>query len=307
MVLLGILYVYLGWLILIYMLMLLLLVAFLVLLERKVLGMVQARKGPNIVGLFGMVQTILDGVKLLTKKFVFSGSSMFFYIAPFMGLMLAFIHWFVVPFPFNFWNSEYSVIFSFVIMGFLVFVVLWAGWGSESGYGLIGSVRGVAQMISYEVVFMFYLCCFVLVMKGYNWDDFLGIEMYVGTFLKLFLFIVWVVLILAELNRTPFDLVEGESELVSGFNVEFSGYSFTLLFLSEYMNIWFMCVLSALIFGECEGLFGGILWGAYVMCILLVRGLLPRFKFNQLIKLMWGVYLPVVFIFMIVVLVFFSG
>nr|YP_003331097.1 NADH dehydrogenase subunit 1 [Herdmania momus]CAX65559.1 NADH dehydrogenase subunit 1 [Herdmania momus] len=275
-------------------LVLLLLVAFLVLLERKVLGMIQIRKGPNVAGVYGLVQTVLDGVKLLIKNFFMKNKNVFFVFTPILGLMLSFLHWLVLPIPFSLWGSHMSILYSFVIMGLMVFVVLWSGWGSKSGYGLIGSVRGVAQMVSYEVVFFFYLMCFVLKMGDYDWEGFLSEGGTFGGYLEVFLFMVWLVLILAELNRTPFDLVEGESELVSGFNVEYSGFGFTLLFLAEYMNIWFISLASGVVF---YGLGGGVYlgWFFFLFLILWVRGVLPRFKFYQLIELMWGVFLPMVF------------
>nr|YP_008082982.1 NADH dehydrogenase subunit 1 [Pyura gangelion]CCO25761.1 NADH dehydrogenase subunit 1 [Pyura gangelion] len=288
----------------VYGLILLLLVAFLVLLERKVLGMVQIRKGPNVVGVFGLVQTVMDGVKLLIKKFFMKEKNGFFLLVPVLALVLSFFHWMVVPFPFGFWCSEYSVLFTFVLMGFMVFVVLWVGWGSESSYSFIGSVRGVAQMISYEVVFMFYLCCFLLVVCSFDWSDFLSKNNSLHSGVKGFMLVVWLVLILSELNRTPFDLVEGESELVSGFNVEYSGYGFTLLFLSEYMNIWFMSFLSGIVFYGING----FLWFGMLLVLLFVlwiRSVLPRFKFTQLIFLMWGVYLPLVFLYLLVSLLVF--
>nr|CAA6675006.1 NADH dehydrogenase subunit 1 [Botryllus gaiae] len=281
-----------------YLLFLLLLVAFLVLLERKLLGLIQERKGPNIVGVFGILQTVLDGVKLLTKKNYYNYMSSYFLILPIIGMFLSFMHWLVLPFPFEFFKGNFSVLISFVLMGLLVYVVLGCGYVSSSSYGVVGSVRAVAQMISYEVVFMFFIMGFLFLIGGYSWKFIMSYMLVDSGFLKFILFIVWMIISSAELNRTPFDLVEGESELVSGYNVEFSGYNFTLLFLSEYMNIWFMGVLFGVLFsyGSYSFLFFVL---SFVSLNVIMRGMLPRYKFVDLINLMWKVFLPCVFIFLV--------
>nr|YP_010014988.1 NADH dehydrogenase subunit 1 [Halocynthia aurantium]QOI13839.1 NADH dehydrogenase subunit 1 [Halocynthia aurantium] len=285
---------------LVFVLFLLLLVAFLVLLERKVFGLTQVRLGPNIVGVSGLVQTIGDGVKLLLKRFFyFSKLNFFFWVCPMVGFILSIVHWLVLPFPGSLWHMGWSVLFTFAVSGVLVYVVLWAGWGSDSVFGLLGSVRGVSQMISYEVVFMFFVMCFLLGFGSYCWEGFVGEQVLFGFFFKFLLVLVWGVILLAELNRTPFDLVEGESELVSGFNVEYAGFGFTLLFLAEYMNIWFISFLTTLFFFGFWDLFWYLLIGVVFVCLcLLVRCVLPRYKFTQLIDLMWKVLLPCIFFFL---------
>nr|QNO34172.1 NADH dehydrogenase subunit 1 [Halocynthia hilgendorfi ssp. n. KRK-2020] len=278
-------------------LLLVLMVAFLVLLERKFLGLTQIRMGPNVVGIWGLLQTVADGLKLLLKRFfTVSKVNVFFMFCPVLGFFMGLMHWNILPFDGGLWGMECSVLYTFAVSGLLVYIVVWAGWGSDNLYGFIGGVRGVSQMISYEVVFMFFLLCFMFVLGGYSWEGFffLGWEF---IFFKFFLFGVWSIIVLAELNRVPFDLVEGESELVSGFNVEYAGYGFTLLFLFEYLNIWFMGFLTGVIF--VGGLFlVGFLLSVFVFVglVLLVRCVLPRFKFNQLIDLMWKLMLPAVFL-----------
>nr|CDM98963.1 NADH dehydrogenase subunit 1 [Botryllus schlosseri] len=283
---------------LLYLLFLLLLVAFLVLLERKVLGLIQERKGPNIVGVFGILQTVLDGVKLLTKKNYYNYMSHYFLILPIVGMFLSFMHWLVLPFPFEFLKGNFSVLISFVLMGLLVYVVLGCGYVSSSSYGVVGSIRSVAQMISYEVVFMFFIMGLLFLIGGYSWKFIMSYMLVDSSFLKFILFIVWLIISSAELNRTPFDLVEGESELVSGYNVEFSGYNFTLLFLSEYMNIWFMGVLFGVLFSY--SVYSFLLYVLFFVSLnVIMRGMLPRYKFVDLINLMWKVFLPCVFIFLL--------
>nr|YP_008082971.1 NADH dehydrogenase subunit 1 [Polycarpa mytiligera]CCO25750.1 NADH dehydrogenase subunit 1 [Polycarpa mytiligera] len=284
--------------IVVYCLFLLLLVAFLVLLERKILGLLQERKGPNIVGLFGLVQTVMDGIKLLIKFSYTNYMSFYFLILPVLGLLLSFVHWLVIPFPFELFGGDYTIVFSFVVMGLMVYVVLGCGYVSGSSYGVIGSVRSVAQMISYEVVFMFYLLGLMFMLGSYSWKSFLDGGVLDFSLMKYLFLLIWFVLSTSELNRTPFDLVEGESELVSGYNVEYSGFGFTLLFLSEYMNIWFMGVIFYFIFGLgfTMSIMSVVL---FVFLTVVIRGLLPRFKFTQLINLMWKVFLPFVFVFLL--------
>ncbi|YP_006341032.1 NADH dehydrogenase subunit 1 (mitochondrion) [Ciona intestinalis B CG-2006] len=293
---------------LLFILILLLMVAFLVLLERKVLGLVQFRKGPNIVGIYGIVQTIVDGVKLILKNLMvlMNVRKFFFLLAPILSFILSLINWFFIPTPFILVNSEFGILITLVISSLLVYSTLWAGWGSNNIYSLIGGIRGVAQMISYEVVLGFFILMMLLFLNSFNWDIFVYYQkssLFYGGF---FLFLLsWISIMLAELNRAPFDLIEGESELVSGFNVEYGGFIFALMFLGEYMNIWFMSWITILIF------LGGnmslvVLSFGVVLLILYIRSLLPRFKFTDLIVITWKIYLPLVLVYLILLLGYFS-
>nr|YP_009029815.1 NADH dehydrogenase subunit 1 [Botrylloides leachii]CCO25709.1 NADH dehydrogenase subunit 1 [Botrylloides leachii] len=291
---------------LLYLVILLLMVAFLVLYERKMLGILQERKGPNVVGIYGILQTVMDGIKLLCKGSYVNYKSYYFLFLPLLGMFLSFCHWLVLPVPFEFLKGNYTVLVSFVLMGLLVYVVLGCGYVSGSGYGVIGSIRSVAQMISYEVVFMFFVLSFLFFYGGYSWKLIFCYSMLESSFLKFGFFIVWLIISSAELNRTPFDLVEGESELVSGYNVEFSGYNFTLLFLSEYMNIWFMGILFGVFFSS--SLWGLLIFSLFFVSLnILMRGMLPRYKFVDLINLMWKVFLPSVFLFLVFYVILMLG
>nr|YP_009029849.1 NADH dehydrogenase subunit 1 [Clavelina oblonga]CAL24391.1 NADH dehydrogenase subunit 1 [Clavelina oblonga] len=283
---------------------LLLLVALLVLVERNILGLLQIRKGPNMVGIYGILQTVMDGIKLLLKQYILKSTyGLFFFIfSPVLSLGLALLNWVVIPMPAVLVSNNYSVLFTLFISSVMVYTIVWAGWGSSSIYSLVGSIRAVAQMISYEVVIGFFFLFFLMYFKSFNWEGFFIFNQGSYNIFFFFLFFLWFIIMLAELNRTPFDLVEGESELVGGFNVEYSGAGFTLLFLSEYVNIWFMCSITYVIFFGLGVSFFLIFFFIFILVLMVVflRGTLPRYKFTDLIFLTWIILMPfVVFILMI--------
>ena len=282
--------------------MVLLLVAFLVLYERKLLGFIQERKGPNVVGIFRLVQTVYDGLKLLSKNTILY-SRFFFVLIPIYGMIMSLLQWVFVPLPFLLVWVDYSILFTFIISGLMVYVTLGCGWQSVNSYRVVRSIRSIAQMISYEVIFFFFVIMFIFSFQNFSWFNFLDCENFNGVNFSLFLVFIWIIITIAELNRSPFDLVERESELVSRFNTEYLRYNFTLLFLSEYANIWLMAVLFGVIFGhQLADTISLIL--LYVLFTVVIRGFLPRLKFSDLINLTWKVCLPFIFLIMIYFLIF---
>ena len=269
-------------------------VAFLVLIERNILGLVQERKRPNVVRVYRVVQTVIDRGKLLLKQIVLADRAhlVFFIISPIVCFILSLFSWAFVPVPFLLVSSKYSILVTLFISSILVYPVLWARWSSRSMYSLLRGVRAVAQMVSYEVVIGIFIAIIVLLFGYPSWEGFLYYELHRNSFGLFWLtFIAWIAVMLAELNRSPFDLVEGESELVSRFNVEYSRYRFTLLFLAEYINIWLIRFITALMF------FGGsqiVLRTRVVFSRLYVRSMLPRLKFTALIILTWITFLPII-------------
>nr|YP_010222523.1 NADH dehydrogenase subunit 1 [Calacta lugubris]UCC45934.1 NADH dehydrogenase subunit 1 [Calacta lugubris] len=272
-------------------------VAFVTLLERKVLGYIQLRKGPNRVGFLGLLQPFSDGLSLFFSEYVylFSSNIYIYFASPVFMLVLSFFLWFLYPALMNVYSFNYGFLFFLCCTGAGVYGVLLSGWSSNSNYALLGGLRCVAQTISYEVSMSFIILCFLIFVFGFNLLDFMYYQ--VGCWFITFsipLFFCWMSSCLAETNRSPFDFAEGESELVSGFNVEYSGGGFAFIFLSEYMNIIFMSIISIAVFMGCD------LWSFifYMKSVLLifwfiwVRGVLPRFRYDKLMYLTWKLFLP---------------
>nr|YP_010625998.1 NADH dehydrogenase subunit 1 [Negha inflata]WBK02744.1 NADH dehydrogenase subunit 1 [Negha inflata] len=282
-------------------------VAFLTLLERKVLGYIQIRKGPNKVGYMGLLQPFSDAIKLFTKEQTFPiySNYLMYFFSPIMSFMLSMIIWLIMPYYFGLINFNLGILYMLCCLSLGVYGLMIAGWSSNSMYSLLGGLRSIAQTISYEISLSLILMSFILLMLSFNLLDFLKIQ-YFGwlMFLSFPLMLMWMATMLAETNRTPFDFAEGESELVSGFNVEYSSGGFALIFLAEYLSILFMSMLFVLIF-----------LGGYSMTIIFylkmlfvsffflwVRGTLPRFRYDKLMYLAWKCYLPLsinIFIFYI--------
>nr|DAZ87598.1 TPA_asm: NADH dehydrogenase subunit 1 [Euschistus heros] len=286
--------------VLVYLLMLifvLICVSFVTLLERKVLGYIQLRKGPNKLGLVGLLQPFSDGIKLFFKEQIYPYKSNYlvYYFSPVFLLMISFLMWVLFPILFNVYNFDYGLLFFMVCTGVGVYGVMLSGWSSNSNYSLLGSLRSVAQVISYEVSMIMILLCLVIFIFSYNLIDFMYYQLNTWfVFFSFPLFFCWMSSCLAETNRSPFDFAEGESELVSGFNVEYSSGGFAFIFLSEYMNIIFMGVITSIVFLGCD------LWSfSFFVKIMLivfwfiwVRGVLPRFRYDKLMYLTWKLFLP---------------
>nr|YP_009128475.1 NADH dehydrogenase subunit 1 [Streptocephalus sirindhornae]AJP09646.1 NADH dehydrogenase subunit 1 [Streptocephalus sirindhornae] len=268
-------------------------VAFLTLLERKILGYIQLRKGPNKVGFMGLLQPFADGIKLFTKEFSPPTVSNFFpyLISPIFTLMLSLMGWSLVPYLGYGIFYNYSVILFLCIVSVSVYTIMLAGWSSNSKYSLLGGLRAGAQTISYEVSLILILLSPIFLWNSFKFQDFLYLSEYIGwpLFLVFPLALCWFVTILAETNRTPFDLAEGESELVSGFNTEYMGVGFALIMLGEYSSILLMSFLFSLIFSGLSVL----LFSVSVYWFLWARGSYPRYRYDNLMSLCWKSFLPV--------------
>nr|YP_010895222.1 NADH dehydrogenase subunit 1 [Ornidia obesa]WJW73761.1 NADH dehydrogenase subunit 1 [Ornidia obesa] len=272
-------------------------VAFLTLLERKVLGYIQIRKGPNKVGLMGIPQPFCDAIKLFTKEQTYPLLSNYisYYFSPVFSLFLSLLLWMCMPFFIKLFSFNLGLIFFLCCTSLGVYTVMIAGWSSNSNYALLGGLRSVAQTISYEVSLALVLLSFVFLINNYNMINFYYYQIYLWFFVLLYpLAFIWLIISLAETNRTPFDFAEGESELVSGFNVEYSSGGFALIFLSEYASILFMSMLFSLIFlgGDVLNFFFFLKLMFISFVFIWVRGTLPRFRYDKLMYLAWKSFLP---------------
>nr|YP_004564285.1 NADH dehydrogenase subunit 1 [Pseudhymenochirus merlini]ADM35696.1 NADH dehydrogenase subunit 1 [Pseudhymenochirus merlini] len=288
---------------LLYMAPILLAVAFLTLIERKVLGYMQHRKGPNVVGTTGLLQPIADGLKLFTKEPVrpSTASQALFLITPTMALTLAMSIWIPIPMPFPLTDMSLSILFILALSSLTVYSILGSGWASNSKYSLIGALRAVAQTISYEVTLGLITLCMIMLAGGFTLYNFNMTQEHTWLLLPgLPMAAMWYISTLAETNRAPFDLTEGESELVSGFNVEYAGGPFALFFLAEYANILMMNTLSTIMFlgtltikPELTTLSLMLKTSILSMVFLWIRASYPRFRYDQLMHLVWKNFLPI--------------
>nr|YP_010254915.1 NADH dehydrogenase subunit 1 [Polyura narcaeus]QUA05854.1 NADH dehydrogenase subunit 1 [Polyura narcaeus] len=273
-------------------------VAFLVLLERKLLGYIQIRKGPNKVGFLGLLQPFSDAIKLFSKEQIYLNYSnyIFYYFSPVLSFMLGLMSWMVIPYYFNMIMFNLGILFFLCCTSLGVYTVMIAGWSSNSNYSLLGGLRAVAQTISYEVSLALIMLSSIMLIMDFNLIMFMNYQKMIWFLLMMLpLSLCFLSSLMAETNRTPFDFAEGESELVSGFNTEYSSGGFALIFLAEYSSILFMSLLFVIIYmgGYNLSLFFYLKIMLISFSFIWIRGTLPRYRYDKLMYLCWKSYLPV--------------
>jgi NADH-quinone oxidoreductase subunit H len=304
-------------------------VAYLTLWERKFIGWMQIRLGPNRVGPFGLLQPIADALKLLTKEIIVpaAASKGLFFVGPIMTIMPALAAWAVVPFgpEVALANINAGLLFIMAITSLEVYGVIIAGWASNSKYAFLGALRASAQMVSYEIAMGFCLVVVLMVAGTLNMTGIvtsqgqghfasMGLSFLSWNWLPLLpIFVVYIISGIAETNRHPFDVVEGESEIVAGHMVEYSGMSFAMFFLAEYANMWLVSILAAIMFlggwlapiAALDFIPGWIWLGfktfAVVSLFIWVRATFPRFRYDQIMRLGWKIFIPVTLVWLVVV------
>jgi len=297
----------------------LLALAYLTYAERKVMAAMQLRMGPNVVGPFGLWQPFADALKLLAKETVIpiGANKVVFILAPMITFILAMVGWAVIPFDEGWVLADINVgiLYLFAVSSLGVYGIIMAGWASNSKYAFLGALRSAAQMVSYEVAIGFVLITVLVCVGSLNLSDIVMAQQHVWFFIPLFpMFVIFVISSLAETNRAPFDLPEAESELVAGFNVEYSAMAFALFFLGEYANMILLSGLATVLFlGGWLAPFGiepftwipGPIWFivkvlAVLFIFLWVRATFPRYRYDQLMRLGWKVFLPASLAFVVI-------
>ena len=294
-------------------------VALIVWLDRRVWAFVQKRKGPNVVGPFGLLQTLADALKFIFKEIIIpaSANKVIFVMAPIVTLTLSLIAWAVIPFSNEMVlaNINVGILYLFAVSSLSVYGIIMGGWASNSKYPFLGAIRSAAQMVSYEVSIGIIIVNVLLCVGSLNLNKIVLAQENVWFIFPLFpMFVVFFISALAETNRPPFDLPEAESELVAGYQTEYSGMMYAMFWLGEYANILLLCALGSILFlgGWLSpidirpfNLLPGVFWMIFKILILfilfsLVKAVVPRYRFDQLMRLGWKIFLPLSLIWVVI-------
>lgn len=272
-------------------------VAYLTLLERKLLGYIQNRKGPNKLGFIGLFQPFSDAVKLFSKEklFILNLNLLIYILTPILLFLTSLLLWLIFSFKDGFFFFHFRLLFIISVISLSVYYIIIIGWSSNRNYSFLGGIRGISQVISYEIRIVIFILVILTYIIRFNLLDFVNNQLNIWLIFNFILFFLILRSILAELNRTPFDFIEGESELVSGFNIEFGRFLFAFIFLGEYIIIIFISYIISLIFLSSK-IFRFFIINKFIFFIFFIiwiRGRFPRYRYDKLINLNWKIYLPI--------------
>nr|BBC20716.1 NADH dehydrogenase subunit 1 [Bombus florilegus] len=270
--------------------MILISVAFLTLFERKILGYIQLRKGPNKIMFKGLFQPFSDALKLLTKEIFYLSINLSYLYSPMIMFFLSMILWLIYPWIYKFYFIDFSIIYLMLVLSLMVYPVMMIGWVSMCNYSVLGSLRAVSQMISFEILLFMMFFIMMIMIEGYSFLEFFKFQKNINFMFFLYpLYLIFMISVLIDLNRVPFDLIEGESELISGFNIEYFSSLFVLIFLSEYMNIMFISIILTVMFYGLNNwsLYFLFIFMFHLIFLIMIRGVLPRIRYDILMKACW--------------------
>jgi NADH-quinone oxidoreductase subunit H len=291
-------------------------VAYFTLVERKILGAIQRRRGPNVIGVYGLLQPLSDGFKLLMKEMIIpsSANKILFLIAPIITFFISLMGWAVIPYDKYSLLSDLNIgiLYVLAISSLGVYGIIISGWSSNSKYAFLGALRSAAQMVSYEISIGFIIVTLILNTGSFNFQNIINSQTNCWNIITFFpLFLIFFTSGLAETNRHPFDLPEAEAELVSGYNVEYSAMGFALFSLGEYSNMLLMSSLNVILFlggwlAPINTIIPGSLWFGLKICIFVIlfvwmRAALPRYRYDQLMNIGWKCFLPLSLMYLILV------
>nr|BAW89028.1 NADH dehydrogenase subunit 1 [Bombus hypocrita hypocrita] len=265
-------------------------VAFLTLFERKILGFIQLRNGPNKIMFKGLFQPFSDALKLMTKEIFYLSVNLSYLCSPMVMFFLSVILWLIYPWVNKFYFMDFSIIYLMLVLSLMVYPVMMIGWVSMCNYSILGSLRSVSQMISFEILLFLMFFIMMIMIEDYSFFEFFKFQKNIKFMFFLYpLYLIFMLSVLIDLNRVPFDLIEGESELVSGFNIEYFSSLFVLIFLSEYMNIMFISIiLTVMFYGlNSSSLYFLLIFMFHLIFLIMIRGVLPRIRYDILMKACW--------------------